>query len=95
MDYLISSILKTSAREIIFEKLDDIYDIEFLKKGLKEHLRKEFNLEDQLEEINNKINEFRLYLVKVFNSKENNLQYIGIIVTFEKMFKEILKGSGK
>ena len=58
---IITNMLVSSARKTMLENVDSIDDIKFLQKELKEHLKKEFDLQNQLEEKDKAIDEIYNY----------------------------------
>ena len=54
---IIGKMLVDNARKAMLENVDKIDDVKFLQNELKEHLRKEFDLQQQFEEKNKVIDE--------------------------------------
>ena len=58
---IIANMVLSSARNAILENVDSINDTKILQKELKEHLKKEFDLQHQLKEKDKIINEILNY----------------------------------
>ena len=58
---IIENIIVNNTRKAMLDSIDNIHDIDFLKRELKKHLREEFNLQNQLQEKNKIIDEMLNY----------------------------------
>ena len=61
---IIKNTLVNIARKAMLDNIDSIDDIKFLQKELKEHLRKEFDLQNKLEEKDEIIDEATNFIVE-------------------------------
>ena len=72
---MIEKMLLNNARKAIFDSIDNINDVDFLKKELKYQLRENFNLYNQLEEKNKLIDD----VIKIIK-KEYFVEYNGELI---------------
>lgn len=83
---IIGKMLVDNARKAMLENVDKIDDVKFLQNELKEHLKKEFDLQQQFEEKDTAEEVFTIWLTDKFN-KTQDTTYLDVLMKYKKILE--------